>query len=165
MGLKESFGVCHFNNGNDVLINESQYEIDQDRKYYLFDVVPMGAIRMTQSDRWKTNPNHVDPNKRQRESVTQYFNFKNRIKAQAKAMNFELPEVLEIVFLVPMPFTWSEKKKVRNNRKPVKKRPDIDNYVKAFMDAMSEEDGNVWKIIAEKRYAYRGSILVYSFVK
>jgi hypothetical protein len=30
------------------------------------------------------------------------------------------------------------------------------------MDAMSNEDGNVWKIISEKRYAYRGSILVYA---
>jgi Holliday junction resolvase RusA-like endonuclease len=162
MGLKESFGVCHFNNGEQLIINESQYEIDQSRRYYLFDVVPMGAIRMTQSDRWKTNPNHNDPKKRQREVVTQYFDYKNKIVQQARQMNFQLPEVLEVVFLVPMPFTWSEKKKVRNNKKPVKKRPDIDNYVKAFMDAMSNEDGNIWKIIAEKRYAFRGSILVYA---
>jgi Holliday junction resolvase RusA-like endonuclease len=117
---------------------------------------------MTQSDRWKTNPKHNDPKKRQREVVTQYFDFKNKIVQQARQMNFQLPEVLEVVFLVPMPFTWSEKKKVRNNKKPVKKRPDIDNYVKAFMDAMSNEDGNIWKIIAEKRYAFRGSILVYA---
>jgi Holliday junction resolvase RusA-like endonuclease len=122
----------------------------------------MGAVRMTQSDRWKTNPRHVDPNKRQREVVTQYFEYKNKVLEQAREMKFELPEVLEIVFCVPMPFTWSEKKKVRNNKLPVKKRPDIDNYVKAFMDAMSNEDGNVWKIISEKRYAYRGSILVYA---
>jgi Holliday junction resolvase RusA-like endonuclease len=162
MGLKESFGVCHFNNGEQLIINESQYEIDQSKRYYLFDVVPMGAIRMTQSDRWKTNPNHNDPKKRQREVVTQYFDYKNKIVQQARQMNFQLPEVLEVVFLVPMPFTWSEKKKVRNNKKPVKKRPDIDNYVKAFMDAMSNEDGNIWKIIAEKRYAFRGSILVYA---
>jgi len=162
MGLKKSFGVCHFNNGIESVINEQKYEVEVERRYYLFDVVPMGAVRMTQSDRWKTNPRHVDPNKRQREVVTQYFEFKNKVLEQAREMKFELPEVLEIVFCVPMPFTWSEKKKVRNNKLPVKKRPDIDNYVKAFMDAMSNEDGNVWKIISEKRYAYRGSILVYA---
>jgi Holliday junction resolvase RusA-like endonuclease len=162
MGIKESFGVCHLNNGEQLIINESQYEIDKSRRYYLFDVVPMGAVRMTQSDKWKLNPNHIDPKKRQREVVTQYFNFRSKVLEQARQMNFELPEVLDIVFLVPMPFTWSEKKKVRNNKMPVKKRPDIDNYVKAFMDALSKEDGNIWKINAEKRYAFRGSILVYA---
>jgi Holliday junction resolvase RusA-like endonuclease len=60
-----------------------------------------------------------------------------------------------------MPFTWSEKKKVRHNKKPVETRPDIDNYVKAFMDGLEVEDGFVWKVIAEKRYAFKGSILVY----
>ena len=140
MGLKKSFGVCYFNNGIESVINEQKYEVEVERRYYLFDVVPMGAVRMTQSDRWKTNPRHVDPNKRQREVVTQYFEYKNKVLEQAREMKFELPEVLEIVFCVPMPFTWSEKKKVRNNKLPVKKRPDIDNYVKAFMDAMSNED-------------------------
>jgi Holliday junction resolvase RusA-like endonuclease len=60
-----------------------------------------------------------------------------------------------------MPATWSEKKKAQMNKQPVKTRPDLDNYVKAFMDSMSSEDGFVWKINAEKRYAYRGSVIVY----
>ena len=127
MGVKHSFGQCYLNNGN-VLINEvEKYEIDYSRRFYLFDVVPMGAVRMTQSDRWKTNPNHTDLKKRQRSVVTEYFDFKNKIKAQANEMNFQLPQVLDIVFLIPMPFTWSEKKKVRNNKTKVLKRPDIDN--------------------------------------
>ena len=42
------------------------------------------------------------------------------------------------------------------------KRPDLDNLVKAFMDALSVEDGYVWKITAEKRYSFNGSILVYA---
>jgi Holliday junction resolvase RusA-like endonuclease len=77
-------------------------------------------------------------------------------------MNFELPQVLDIVFLIPMPFTWSEKKKVKHNKTKVMKRPDLDNLVKAFMDALSVEDGYVWKITAEKRYSFNGSILVYA---
>jgi Holliday junction resolvase RusA-like endonuclease len=44
---------------------------------------------------------------------------------------------------------------------PVKTRPDIDNYVKGFMDALLIEDGFVWKITAEKRYAFQGSIIIY----
>ena len=162
MGVKHSFGQCYLNNGNVLISEVEKYEIDYSRRFYLFDVVPMGAVRMTQSDRWKTNPNHTDLKKRQRSVVTEYFDFKNKIKAQANEMNFQLPQVLDIVFLIPMPFTWSEKKKVRNNKTKVLKRPDIDNLVKAFMDALSVEDGYVWRITAEKRYSFKGSILVYT---
>jgi Holliday junction resolvase RusA-like endonuclease len=160
--IKRSFGQCHFNNGEVLITPIEQYEIDYTKRFYIFDVIPMGAVRMSQSDRWKTNPNHTDPNKRQRQAVTEYFEFKNKIKAQAEQMNFQLPEILDIVFLIPMPFTWSEKKKVKHNKTKVMKRPDLDNLVKAFMDALSVEDGYVWKITAEKRYSFSGSILVYA---
>lgn len=163
--VKKSFGLCHVNLPNETYIETEksvEYEIDYKRKFYLFDIVPMGAVRMTQSDRWKTDPNHKDPNKRQREVVARYFNFKSVLLLQSKQMNFELTDKLDIVFLVPMPASWSEKKKSRENKQPVRSKPDLDNYVKAFMDALSVEDGFVWKMTAEKRYAYRGSILVYA---
>lgn len=160
--VKSSFGKCCFHQAQNMIIDESDYEIDYSRTFYLFDVIPMGAVRMSQSDKWKTNPNHVDPKKREREAVTRYRHFKNVIRKQAEEMKFELKGVLEIVFLVPMPSTWSEKKKQRENKKPVKTRPDTDNYVKAFMDALSKEDGYVWKINSQKRYAFKGSILVYA---
>jgi Holliday junction resolvase RusA-like endonuclease len=76
-------------------------------------------------------------------------------------MKYVQENTLEIVFLVPMPNSWSKKKKEKENRMPVKTRPDIDNYVKAFLDALLVEDGHIWKIIAEKRYAFKGSIIVY----
>ena len=160
--VKNVFGQCYFNNGKSLISPTEKYEIDYDRKFYLFNVIPIGAVRMTQSDKWKTNANHVDPKKRQRESVRQYFEFKTAIRTQAEQMNYVLSEVLDIVFLVPMPFTWSEKKKVKYNKTKVNKRPDLDNYIKAFIDALSIEDGFVWKIQAEKRYAFNGSILVYA---
>jgi Holliday junction resolvase RusA-like endonuclease len=166
--VKESFGACHINtprtklepNSNQTR-TELEYEIDYTRKFYLFDVVPMGAVRMTQSDKWKTNPNHSDPQKRQRETVARYFDFKDKVRQQARQMNYKMSGVLEIVFLVPMPNSWSEKKKLRHNKHPVTTRPDIDNYIKSFMDALEVEDGFVWKVITEKRHAFKGSILVY----
>ena len=165
--VKESFGACHINMPRNQLEIESlpsselEYEIDYARKFFLFDVVPIGAVRMTQSDKWKTNPNHTDPQKRQREAVSRYFDFKNKVRQQSHQMNYKMSGVLEIVFLVPMPNSWSEKKKSRHNKHPVKTRPDIDNYIKSFMDALEIEDGFVWKVIAEKRHAFKGSILVY----
>lgn len=166
--VKESFGACHINTPRNQLEIDSnptrielEYEIDYARKFFLFDVVPIGAVRMTQSDKWKTNPNHTDPQKRQREAVARYFDFKNKVRQQAHKMNYKMSGILEIVFLVPMPNSWSEKKKSRHNKHPVITRPDIDNYIKSFMDALEIEDGFVWKVIAEKRHAFKGSILVY----
>ena len=144
--------------------DESQvdFHIDKNREFYIFEVTPMGAVRMTKRDRIFTNPNHADPKKRQREVVTRYFKFQNDIWDEYTKKIFEFPENLEVVFCIAMPTSWSEKKKQRMNRKPCKTRPDIDNLVKALMDALKIEDGNVWKITAEKRYSYKGSIIIFT---
>lgn len=158
---KESFGVCHHNKGTKIVVNEGKYKVDHSREFYLFDVIPIPAPRMTRSDKWKTNPNHIDEKKRQRKPVTRYWDFKNALIEQTKKMNFSLGEVLDIVFFVPMPDSFSEKKKEQLNGAPCKKRPDIDNYVKGLFDSLLKEDGNVYCVKAEKVYAYKGSILIY----
>lgn len=160
--IKSSFGKCHVHDGTILELSEEKYQIDYSRKFYLFDVIPMGAVRMSQSDRWKTNPNHTDPKKRQREVVTKYFAYKDTLRWQAKQMKYEFKNHLDVVFIVPIPDSFSEKKKQRLNGTPVKTKPDIDNYVKAFMDALKTEDGDVWYNKAIKVYGFKGSILVYA---
>lgn len=121
----------------------------------------MGAVRMTKSDQWKTNPNHPDPMKRQRKAVAQYFAFKNILTAQANLMKFELGKCLDAVYFIPMPDSWSEKKKERMNGMPHESRPDTDNITKAIKDTLRKEDGNIWWEKAEKRWAYKGSIIIF----
>ena len=140
---------------------EVPFELDHSRKIYIFDVIPMGAVRMTQSDKWRNNPEHENIIKRQRKEVTRYYKLKDDIRSQAIQMNYEQLDTLEIIFLVPMPTSWSEKKKFAMNKLPVKTRPNIDNYIKAFMDALLKEDSNFWRVVSEKRYAFKGSIIVY----
>ena len=159
--VKMSLGQVFTNDLEKKPIEELPYELDFSWKYYIFDVGPMGAVRMTQSDRWKTNPDHHDILKRQRSEVTRYFRYKEDLREQARIMNFEMQGVLNIIFCVPMPNSWSEKKKASYNKMPVKTKPDIDNYLKGFMDALLKEDGLVWKVNCEKRYAYLGSVIVY----
>ena len=158
---KTSLGNIYTNNLERSLEDNSPIQLDTSRKYYIFDIIPMGAVRMSQSDRWKTNPNHKDINKRQRSEVTRYFSFKNELQRQAKLLNYTIYNTLDIVFCVPMPSSWSQKKKGQLIGHPVRTAPDLDNYVKAFMDALLINDGHIWKITAEKRYAYLGSIIVY----
>jgi hypothetical protein len=82
---------------------EIPFELDHSRKIYIFDVIPMGAVRMTQSDKWRNNPEHDNIMKRQRKEVTRYFKLKDDIRSQAIQMNYEQLDTLEIIFLVPMP--------------------------------------------------------------
>jgi Holliday junction resolvase RusA-like endonuclease len=161
MRVKNSFGQFHVNEGTALDISCERYMIDYSRRFYLFDVIPFGAVRMTQSDRWKTNPNHLDPNKRQRKAVTQYFNFKNILVLQANLMRFELGKCFDGVFLIPMPDSWSAKKKERMNGMPCEVKPDTDNITKAIKDALRKNDSDIWYEKAEKRWAYKGSIIIY----
>ena len=142
-------------------VNEEKYVVDRTREFYLFDVIPIGAPRMTQSDRWKVNPNHPDPRKRQRPPVTQYYAFKDALKLQANLMKFELPKYFEAVYFVPMPDSWSEKKKLRMNGMPCEPKPDTDNITKGIKDTLRKSDSDIWLEFAQKRWAYNGSILIY----
>lgn len=158
----KSIGIHKHHKGEPTIIdNSSVYLLDTKRSHYLFDVIPMGAVRMTQSDRWKTNPNHLDPKKRQREVVRRYFKFKNDMFLQALAMKFELGDFLDAVYFIPMPQSWSEKKRKQMVGLPCKVKPDTDNITKAIKDALKVEDGDVWYEKAEKRWGFLGSILIY----
>jgi Holliday junction resolvase RusA-like endonuclease len=116
---------------------------------------------MTQSDKWKTNPNHPDPRKRQRTCVTNYFHFKTILLLQAKEMDFTLGKTLDALYLIPMPNSWSEKKKKRMNGLPCEVKPDTDNITKGIKDTFCKNDSNVWYEKAEKRWAYKGSIIIF----
>lgn len=159
--IKESLGAYYYNKGGRIDLKEDKFSVDRTRAFYLFDVIPVGAVRMTRSDKWKTNPNHSDPMKRQRKAVKMYFDFKNVLTLQANLMKFKLGEYLDAVYFMPMPDSWSEKKKERMNGFPCKVKPDTDNITKAIKDALKKNDSDVWWEKAEKRWAYRGSILIY----
>jgi Holliday junction resolvase RusA-like endonuclease len=158
---KNSIGKSATNNGETLNLSEDVFSVDLKRKCHIIDVIPVGAVRMTKSDRWKTNPNHLDPKKRQRPAVTRYFSFKNSVVRECNKVGYEMKNYIDAVFFLPMPDSWSEKKKQNFNGKPHKSRPDIDNIVKGLMDALKKEDGDIWSIKVEKRYAYKGSILIY----
>ena len=126
------------NRGGRLELKEERYALDHSREFYLFDILPMGAVRMTKSDKWKTNPNHPDPKKRQRKPVQAYFQFKNTLVAQALQMGFKLDSYLDSVYFIPMPNSWSNKKKEKMNGMPCKSKPDTDNITKAIKDALRD---------------------------
>ena len=102
---------------------------------------------MTQSDRWKKRP-----------AVVRYHEFKDELRCLVTG---ELEPKFRVIFNVKMPKSWSERKKDEFEGKPHQQRPDIDNYLKALMDALSTEDSYIYDVHAIKRWAREGSIELY----
>lgn len=111
---------------------------------YIIDMPPFPAPRMSSSDKWKTNPEHPDPEKRQRVCVTRYWANKKRLMEICAKSGYNLTPVFNIAFFVEMPESWSIKKKREKLFTKHQQRPDRDNYLKAFQDSFPFDDGFVW---------------------
>jgi len=104
---------------------------------------------MVRSDRWAKRP-----------VVIKYFSYANKLKEVARDEGYRVADVLDIVFYIPMPKSWSKKKKRDMYTKKHQQRPDIDNLIKAFLDPLCEDDSFVWSVHAEKYWDYDGKIVV-----
>lgn len=107
-------------------------------------ITPVPKPRMTRADRWKERP-----------ATTKYWRYKDALKAEVRG---ELEPRFMVTFRIPMPKSWSKKKRAEMLGKPHQQRPDVDNLAKAFMDALCKEDGYVYDIRARKFWADCGSI-------
>lgn len=142
-------------------INEICSYLEIERIDYILYMTPCPAPRMTRSDQWKTNPNHPDPNKRQRPQVTRYFAFRDELRILAHNANWKLTEVLNIIFMIEMPDSWSAKKKKEMLFKKHQSRPDRDNYLKAVQDTFRVDDGYIWDGRTSKLWSHTPAILIY----
>ena len=119
----------------------------------VLNVVPMGKPRMVRSDSWRKRP-----------SVLKYWEYKDKLVEQAELHNITIGDTLEnIIFVLPMSKSWSNKKKELFNGKPHQEKPDIDNLVKAFLDCLCEEDKNLHTLNNIKKvWGYEGHIILTS---
>lgn len=72
-----------------------------------------------------------------------------------------LPECgYHIVFVMPMPPSWSAKEKARMDGAPHQQTPDKDNLEKALLDAVFGQDKHVWDGRVSKLWGYEGAIRI-----
>jgi Holliday junction resolvase RusA-like endonuclease len=129
----------------------------------VFNIDPIGKPRMTSSDKWKVDPLHPDPKKRQRKPVTQYFRFKSNLITTCLEKGFKMPEDdIHLIFVLPMPHSWPEKKKSQFDGSRHKQKPDSDNMIKAVLDCLMKEDKSVSDIRGTKFWGRTGKIIVMS---
>jgi Holliday junction resolvase RusA-like endonuclease len=113
----------------------------------VYPVSPVAKPRMTQRDTWKKRP-----------VVMRYRAFCDKVRAAG----VKLPEAgANLTFCLPMPKSWSKKKRVKMNGQPHQSRPDISNLLKALEDALFSEDSHIWHYGELKKvWAEEGMIII-----
>ena len=112
------------------------------KKFY---IDPLPKPRMTRADRWKKRP-----------CVIRYWEYKTELQAKLDICGIEIDDVIKVEFGVPMPKSWSKKKKKEIDQKPHQQRPDVDNLMKGLMDALFQEDSHIHTIHAKKVWSNNG---------
>jgi len=116
-------------------------------------IVPMGAVRITRRGI------HVD------KYMKRYLSYKQEISLRMKAMGFEPVEsmlIVKIRFYMPVPKSYSKKKRESLLGQPHGKKPDSDNLIKSVFDAANsvlwKDDAQVFRVEAEKIYSEQPGI-------
>lgn len=113
----------------------------------ILPVTPVPKPRMTQSDRWNSRP-----------CCEQYGAFKDEVRSFISPEQF--PHPCHLTFVLPMPRSWSEKRKRLHDGQPHTQRPDWDNLAKALTDALFDEDGHLYDVRVTKLWGREGKILI-----
>lgn len=108
-----------------------------------YPITPVAKPRMTRQDKWAQRP-----------CVLRYRQFCDEVRLHG----IDLGETVSVVFWLPMPPSWSKKRKQEMDGKPHQQKPDVDNMCKSLLDAVFHDDSHVWQIRAEKRWSYEGGI-------
>lgn len=111
-----------------------------------YDINPVAKPRMTQRDKWAKRP-----------AVLRYFAFKDECRLKKVELSIEGDHV---TFYIPMPKSWSGKKKNEHYDTPHMQKPDCDNLLKALMDAVYEDDSSVYDVRITKFWSYEGKIII-----
>lgn len=112
----------------------------------VFNITPVPKPRQTIRDRWQKRP-----------AVMRYRAFCDDVRAA----RITLPDAgWHVTFVLPMPKSWSGKKRAQMDGKPHQQRPDRDNLEKALLDALFSEDCGIWDGHTTKVWGETGQIII-----
>jgi len=109
-----------------------------------YPITPIGKPRMTQRDKYR--PVHK-----------RYFQWCEGVRM----LDIQLPvHGAHVIFIIPMPPSWSKKKKHNMCAQPHEQTPDIDNLFKALADAIYKNDSHISDVRLTKLWGYEGAIII-----
>ncbi|VFS14514.1 Holliday junction resolvase [Yokenella regensburgei] len=112
----------------------------------VYSITPLGKPRQTRADKWKKRP-----------GVLRYRAFCDEVRLH----KITLPASgYHVIFVLPMPQSWSKKKRAEYDGKPHQSKPDKDNLEKALLDAIFGEDSHIWDGRVSKVWGQTGQIII-----
>ena len=116
-------------------------------------ITPQTHIRVTQGDSWLfgvsdqyLSSKYPSALKRKK-YLRRYSSYKESLRLLAHQAKFNMPASgAWIKFYIPMPKTWSKKKRTKLSFEPHQTKPDIDNFTKAFFDCLLRDDNIIWDV-------------------
>lgn len=128
----------------------------QGQRKIILNITPQTFVRTTVNDRWffRIKRDQLRPSGLKRLlRIERYNEYKLSLLAEAKRKQFTLPASgFSITFYVPVPPSWSKKKKKQYHGLLHQSTPDLDNMAKAFFDSMVREDKFVAQYSLCKRW-------------
>lgn len=126
------------------------------KKTIILNLTPQTHVRATKGDsiffripRDKLRPSGLKRLLR----LERYNAYKVDLLAEAKRKQFLVPAAgLAVTFYLPVPKSWSKKKKKLHHGMLCQSKPDIDNLVKAFFDSLLSEDKHIASLSMTKRW-------------
>ena len=109
-------------------------------------ITPVAKPRMSRLDRWKKRP-----------ATAKYWKFKDQCKLEKVVLPCYNAHV---TFILPMPASWSQKRKAEMDGKPHMQKPDLDNCLKSLGDSLYEDDSGIYDVHITKRWGTHGKILI-----
>lgn len=115
----------------------------------IIHTIPIAKPRMTQRDKWAKRP-----------AVQKYYAYKDELRYNAMSKRFTLGNNIQLQFHIPLPKSYSNKKKEALKREPHQVKPDIDNLIKSVLDSLKEKDQEIHSIFAQKVWSDNGPMII-----
>ena len=117
-----------------------------DRAWRGWPIVPVPKPRQTRKDKWQVRP-----------AVARYRRFAD----ECRLLDVAFPPIgAWVIFVLPMPHSWTRKQKAANIGQFHRQTPDLSNLVKALEDALYKDDSAIADMRASKIWGNNGAILV-----
>ena len=107
-------------------------------KQKIIDIKAVPKPRQTRSDKWKQRP-----------CVVAYRTFADELRLKFGKVP-EAANAIRVTFAIKVPDSWSRKRKAHTFDTAHQQKPDIDNLLKAVMDALLPEDKGIARIECQK---------------